>query len=124
MSRNLRLDNKAAIHYLNPSCLYDSENYRWVSGLTTYMGFNRYIVHNLKFFLTSQKGNSYHLKPTADLTKDILMGGPHMPLDSRLGCFGNRLTESSLPKSTRNELQKEVENTNNDVWKKIKKSQQ
>jgi len=32
----LRLDNKAAIRYLNSSCWYHNENCRWVSGPTTY----------------------------------------------------------------------------------------
>ncbi len=31
-----RLDNKAAIRYLNPTFFYDNENYRWVSDPTTY----------------------------------------------------------------------------------------
>jgi len=31
-----RLDNKAAIRYLNPTRLYDNENCRWVSDPTTY----------------------------------------------------------------------------------------
>ena len=30
------LDNKAAIRYLNPACLNDNENCRWVSDPTTY----------------------------------------------------------------------------------------
>ncbi len=64
-----RLDNKAALRYLNPSCLYHNENCRWVSGSTTYWASTGYRTQpRIRPYFDIKKGILINLFPRRRLS--------------------------------------------------------